>query len=126
MKKLIIIFTLLLATNLFATEWWESETSTTEISSTETNSIESILTEVNSKKYYIVKFEIKQVHYSLNLKDHAKDAMNKFTLEIPVDKEYYDNVRVGQEVSNGFRMGSLMFYGSAGKWKVVVKNKYER
>lgn len=126
MKKLIIIFAMLLATNLFATEWWETETNPTEVSSTETNSIESILTEANSKKYYIVKFEIKQVHYSLNLKDHAKDAMNKFTLEIPVDKEYYDNVRVGQEVSNGFRMGSLILYGSAGKWKVVVKNKYER
>lgn len=125
MKKLIIIFTMLIATNLFATDWWETETSPTELSSTKIKS-ESILTEVNSKKYYIIKFEIKQVHYSLNLKDHAKDAMNKFTLEIPVDKEYYDNVQIGQEVSNGFRMGSLMLYSSAGKWKVVVKNKYER
>ena len=121
MKKLIIIFTMLIAANLFAAEWWESETNLTEVSSTEVSS-----TEVNSKKYYIVEFEIKQMHYSLNLKDHAKDALNKFTLEIPVDKEYYDNVRVGQEVSNGFRMGSLMLYGSAGKWKVVIKNKYER
>lgn len=126
MKKLIIIFTMLLATNLFATEWWETETNPTEVSSTETSPTELSSTEVNSKKYYIVKFEIKQIHYNLNLKDHAKDAMNKFTLEIPVDKEYYDNVRVGQEVSNGFRMGSLILYGSAGKWKVVVKNKYER
>lgn len=125
MKKLIIIFVMLIAANLFATEWWESETSPAEVSSTKIKS-ESILTEVNSKKYYIVKFEIKQIHYNLNLKDHAKDAINKFTLEIPVDKEYYDNVRVGQEVSNGFRMGSLILYGSAGKWKVVVKNKYER
>ena len=72
---------------------------------------------------YVVTFEIKQTHYTLDLEQHMKDEMNAITIQIPVDKEYYDSVSVGTIIDDSFRMGSLVMKGSFGKWKVTVKDK---
>ncbi len=77
----------------------------------------------NESKMYIIEFEVKQSHFTLDVSEHFKDSMNKFTFEVPVDKEYYNSLRVGQEISNNFRMGSFIMKGSIGKWKITVKNK---
>lgn len=72
---------------------------------------------------YVVTLEIKQIHYTLDLEQHLKDEMNEITIQIPVDKEYYDSVSVGTVIDDSFRMGSMIMKGSFGKWKVTVKDK---
>lgn len=72
---------------------------------------------------YVVTFEIKQSHFSLDITKHIKDAMNAIEIEIPVDKEYYDNVDVGDTINNDFRVGSMVMKGSFGNWDVTVKGK---
>ena len=91
--------------------------------------IESLNEIVTSKKVetdtakYIVTIKIKQVHYSLDFTEHLKDELNEVSIQIPVDKEFYDTVAVGDVIDDSFRMGSLLAKGSAGKWKITVENK---
>jgi hypothetical protein len=70
-----------------------------------------------------VTFEIKQEHYTLDLAQHMKDDMNAITIQIPVDKDYYDGVSVGAVIDDSFRMGSMVMKGSFGSWKVTVVDK---
>lgn len=72
---------------------------------------------------YVVTFRIKQSHFTLDIGEHIKDSMNEITIEIPVDKEYYDSVSVGDTVNDDFRVGSLIMHGSFGNWKVTVDKK---
>lgn len=72
---------------------------------------------------YIVSLKIKQVHYSLDFTEHIKDSLNELTIQIPVDKEYYNEVEIGDVIDDSFRFGSLLAKGSAGKWKITVENK---
>ena len=73
--------------------------------------------------YYVVTFKCSQSHLTLDLSTHLKDAMNKLEFEIPVDKDFYDRVRVGDKITDSFRMGSLIMKGSFGKWNVKVVGK---
>lgn len=73
----------------------------------------------------VLTLELKQVHYTLNMWEHAKDAINAATFDIPVDREFYDSVKVGDVLSDKFRTGSLILRGSFGKWKISVKQKRE-
>ena len=77
----------------------------------------------NGTAKYIVTFNISQSHFTLDLSQHFKDAMNDITIQIPVDKEYYDSVEVGDTINDDFRMGSLIFAGSFGNWDIKVKDK---
>lgn len=72
---------------------------------------------------YVITFRIKQTHFTLDIGEHLKDSMNEITIEIPVDKEYYDSLSVGDTINDEFRMGSLIMHGSFGSWKVTVDNK---
>lgn len=77
----------------------------------------------NGTAKYIITFRIKQTHFTLDIGEHLKDSMNEITIDIPVDKEYYDSLSVGDIINDEFRMGSLIMHGSFGNWKVVVDNK---
>lgn len=77
----------------------------------------------NGTAKYVVTFNIKQQHYSLDVTDYLKDSMNDVSIMIPVDKEYYDSIEVGDTIDDSFRMGSLIFKGSFGSWKITVENK---
>ena len=77
----------------------------------------------NGLAKYVITFNIKQSHFSLDLGEHLKDAMNDISIEIPVDKEYYDTVEVGDVIDDSFRMGSFIWKGSFGNWKVTVESK---
>ena len=44
-------------------------------------------------------------------------------MTIAVDKRFYDSVKVGQEISNSFKKGSLLFNGDFSKLKVTVVKK---
>ena len=71
----------------------------------------------------VIAFNIKQTHFTLDIEEHLKDAMNDISIEIPVDKEYYDSVEVGDVIDDSFRMGSFIWKGSFGNWKVTVESK---
>lgn len=72
---------------------------------------------------YIVTFKIKQSHFTLDIGQHLKDEMNEISIQIPVDKEYYDSVEIGDTIADDFRIGSLIFKGSFGNWDIKVDDK---
>ena len=77
----------------------------------------------NKLAKYVIAFNIKQTHFTLDIGEHLKDAMNDISIEIPVDKEYYDSVEVGDTIDDSFRVGSFIWKGSFGNWKVTVESK---
>lgn len=77
----------------------------------------------NGTAKYVLTINIKQNHFTLDLSQHLKDAMNDISIQIPVDKEYYDSVNVGDVLDDSFRMGSFIFKGSWGNWQVTVQDK---
>ena len=77
----------------------------------------------NGLAKYVITFNIKQTHFTLDLGEHLKDAMNDISIEIPVDKEYYDSVEIGDTIDNSFRVGSFIWKGSFGNWKVTGESK---
>ena len=56
----------------------------------------------NGLAKYVITFNIKQTHFTLDIGEHLKDSMNDISIEIPVDKEYYDNVEVGDVIDDSF------------------------
>lgn len=77
----------------------------------------------NGTAKYIVTFNIKQSHFTLDLSEHMKDEMNDISIQIPVDKEYYDSIKVGDTIADDFRMGSLVTKGSFSSWDITVEDK---
>lgn len=76
-----------------------------------------------SEPYYLVTLQLKQSTFTLDLGEHIKNKMNAVTMTIAVDKRFYDKVKVGQELSNTFKSGSLLFNGDFSRMKVTVTNK---
>lgn len=79
--------------------------------------------EENGITKYVLTLKIKQSHFSLDISEHMKDSMNAMEIQIPVDREYYDSVEVGQNIADEFRMGSFVFRGTIGNFKVTVAEK---
>lgn len=73
--------------------------------------------------YYLVTLQLKQSTFTLDIGEHVKNKMNAVTMTITVDKRFYDKVRIGQELSNTFKSGSLLFNGDFSRMKVTVTNK---
>ena len=73
---------------------------------------------------YVLTLSIKQNHFSLDIGDHMKDAMNELEFDIPVSKEFYESVDKGDVLDDSFRLGSFLMKGSFGSWKVKIKDKY--
>ena len=77
-----------------------------------------------SNTIYIVKIKIHQTTYTLDLEEHIKNKINDIEFEIPVDKSYYDNCSIGQNVSDpGLKLGSLLVNGDFSKLKVKIIGK---
>lgn len=72
---------------------------------------------------YIITFKISQSHFTLDISEHIKDSMNDIEIQIPVDKEYYDSLEIGDTVDDSFRIGSLVMKSSWGSWNVKVIDK---
>jgi outer membrane murein-binding lipoprotein Lpp len=93
---------------------------------TERNALLNEVTDIkveNGTAKYIITFNIKQSHFTLDIGQHLKDEMNDISIQIPVDKEYYDNVKVGDTIADNFRIGSLIFKGSFGNRDITVEDK---
>lgn len=76
-----------------------------------------------SKPLYILSIELSQSHFTLDITEHVKDAMNAIEFDIPVDKDFYDEVKIGDEILDDFRMGSFIMNGSFGDWEMEVTHK---
>lgn len=72
---------------------------------------------------YIMKINISQSHFTLDISEHLKDSMNDIDIYVEVSKEFYDKYSVGDTIADDFRVGSLIFKGSFGNWKVKVADK---
>ena len=72
---------------------------------------------------YIMKINISQSHFTLSISEHLKDAMNDIDIYIEVSEEYYNKYNVGDTIADDFRVGSMIFKGSFGNWKVKVAEK---
>ena len=77
----------------------------------------------NGTAKYVLTFNIKQTHYSLDITEHLKDSVNDVSIQVPVDKEYYDSVKIGDVIDDSFRVGSFIFKGSFGSWRITIENK---
>ena len=60
---------------------------------------------------YIVKFKIKQGTFTLDLFEHAKNEMNAIEVELPVNRDFYNRLSIGQDLTDSFKWGSLVMDG---------------
>ena len=60
-----------------------------------------------SSERYIVTLKIKQSHFTLDVFQHVKDDANTIRIEIPVDKQFYDQIKVGTILNNNY--GGLQY-----------------
>ena len=68
--------------------------------------------------------KLSQTHFTLDLWEHAKDAMNTVEFKLPVSCSFYDEVKVGDSLlTDKFRGGSLLVNGSIGNWNLDVIGK---
>lgn len=78
------------------------------------------------KTVYFIKVEMSKTSYTLSISQHVSDAMNAVELEIPVDKDFYDSVTVGQSLSESFNSGSFLLKGKFSSHNVKIISKYSR
>ena len=77
-----------------------------------------------SQDLYVVVFEIRQSTVTLDFGEHVKNKMNAAHLVVAVDKLYYDNVNVGDQMLSEMKMGSLIMDGDVSNIKCKVVGKY--
>ena len=120
MKRIIAVIAIVLTVALSGCGEYANESESADIpKETEASQTES----TDETPRYIVTYNISQKHYNLDLGDYIKDKMNEITLQVPVDKDYYDSVEVGQEIDESFRWGSLWMSGNFGSWNVTIQDK---
>lgn len=94
---------------------------------TELNNINKKIQEqkkvIEGKAKHIMKINISQSHFTLNISEHLKDSMNDIDIYVEVSKTFYDKYSVGDTIADYFRVRSLIFKGSFGNWKVKVEDK---
>lgn len=80
--------------------------------------------EYSDEKSCSVKFDLYQDRVSLNPFQHMKDSMNKTEFSLDMPCAFTDNLKIGDNlIDKNFRVGSLIFRGSVGKWKLDVASK---
>lgn len=78
----------------------------------------------NGKKiHYIVKVSIRQVSYSLSVSKQLRDLVNEDEFEMPVDLDTYQRVKIGDNLFDSWRAGSIIFHGSLSSWRLKVADK---
>lgn len=77
-----------------------------------------------AKEICVIAIKMKKSSFSLDLTEHAKNEMNAVTLRVPVDRDYYDKLAIGQQLSeSGVSLGSLMLRGEFSSWSLTVVEK---
>lgn len=77
-----------------------------------------------TRTVYMVQIDIRNSSFSLDIGKHIRNAMNAVQMNIPVDKEFYDAVKEGQELKSGFKTASFVMKGSISSVKVTCAKKW--
>jgi len=85
--------------------------------------IENDMVRQGKEPMYVLKLKMKQSRMSLDIGKHIKDGMNAIEFDLPVSKEFYNNVNVGTSLIDDFRAGSFIMNGSFSNWKITVIKK---
>ena len=85
--------------------------------------IEKKIIESGRTPKYIVKFEIKKGTFTLDPWEHVKNSMNAIEVEIPVDREFYNALKIDQDLTDAFKWGSLVMDGDFSNLHMRVKSK---
>ncbi len=96
-----------------------------------TTQLSTLNQDVNVKKaisegkrpIYILEVNLRQVSYSLSIRKQFRDAVNSTDFELPVDQDFYSSLNIGDDIQDNFRVGSLIFKGSFGSWRIKVNGK---
>lgn len=78
------------------------------------------------KVVYFLKVEISKSSFTLSISQHIADAANAVEWEIPVDKDFYDAVHVGQTLNESFNAGSFWMKGKFSSNNIKVIDKYTK
>lgn len=79
-----------------------------------------------TRTVYLVELDFRNSSFSLSIGKHIRNAMNAFQMEIPVDKDFYDKVKPGQEIASNFKTASFFMKGSISSMKVTVVRKWTK
>lgn len=72
---------------------------------------------------YLVTLEIYTSTFTLNPLKHLKNHLNAVEITLPTTKDFYENVKEGQKLSEGFKCGSFFISGSISDLVVKIKKK---
>ena len=83
---------------------------------------------VHAETEYYVTLKFTQTSYTLNLLQHVKDNANAFSFTFPTTKEFYDSLKVGQELDSKFKWASLLLNkkNKLASRKIIVEAKFTR
>ena len=85
-----------------------------------------VQTNPKTNTVHYLSLEFRQSSFTLSIGQHIRDAANSFSITIPTTKEFYNSVRVGDELGSKFKGASFIMTGNVGKRKVIVKDKFTR
>ena len=80
---------------------------------------------IYSNTKYVLTIQVKEMTYSIGLGDHPVDELNAVDIDIPVDKEYYDSLEVGDIIDTKFYMGNVVLKNITGRYSILVIEKRE-
>ena len=70
---------------------------------------------------YMCELEISQSTLTLDIWQHVKDSANSFSISLPVDKQFYESITIGETLASNHK--SFLINGSFKSVNVVVKDK---
>lgn len=77
-----------------------------------------------ARPVHMIELEFRQSSFTLSIAQHIKDSMNAFSIVLPTTEEFYNSVKVGQELGSKFKGASFLINGHIGSRKVTVKRKF--
>jgi len=75
---------------------------------------------------YLITLEVKQVTYTVDINEHLKNRMNTIKFTIPVSKEFYALVSIGNKLSSEMKIGSAIIDGDFSRLNIKVIDKQIR
>ncbi len=78
---------------------------------------------LKDERTYIIKLSFSTVTVTLDMWEHMKNAANAGEFEIPVDRNFYNNVKVGDNLVDVFKVGSFLRRGSFSGFEFYVTGK---
>lgn len=85
--------------------------------------VQPVASTTNSEPLYLLTLKFKKSSFTLDLMQHAKNAMQAVEIVIPVDREFYEQQSVGHQLQSQFRGWSLLSTGEISSYTVTVQKK---